>query len=270
MSLPHYERPPVVETILGIQFDPIPEMRTAHLGAFWASLGDEWPTPEDAAYLEPQFERFDNQPQWGELAFRLRLADIKSRVRIRNRAKDRMIQIQNGRFILNWLGASGTPYPRYDAIKDEFLHRLNEWKTFLESTFDGKIPAANQWEVTYLNHIPKGTVWNTPADWDFCRLWGRTHGDQSSLHFESASAEWHFVIPERIGRLHINWRHVAQNDAHELVRLDLTARGPCTSAEWGANQIVEGLDHGHIAIVTAFRDMMNPSANSTWGLSDAC
>jgi hypothetical protein len=61
---PSYLRPPVVETILGVQFKPLRGLQNAHLGAFWKTLGDEWPTVADAPPLEPQFERFDAGGMW--------------------------------------------------------------------------------------------------------------------------------------------------------------------------------------------------------------
>ena len=56
---PDYVDPPVVETILGVQFDPLASWRNAHLGVFWKTLNtDDWPNVSDAPPLQPQFERF--------------------------------------------------------------------------------------------------------------------------------------------------------------------------------------------------------------------
>jgi len=42
-SLPDYVNPPVVETILGVQFERLPAFKNAHLGAFWKTLDTrEW------------------------------------------------------------------------------------------------------------------------------------------------------------------------------------------------------------------------------------
>ena len=65
-SLPAFRKPPVVETVLGVQFDPIPGFSNAHLGAFWKRLlahensgsAGEWRTLTDAPPIEPTFERF--------------------------------------------------------------------------------------------------------------------------------------------------------------------------------------------------------------------
>src|SRR5947209_1584702 len=39
---PKLDRPPVVESVLGVQFAPL-ELTTAHFGVFWKSLGADWP-----------------------------------------------------------------------------------------------------------------------------------------------------------------------------------------------------------------------------------
>lgn len=50
-NLPSFERPPVIETMLGVQFQPLPALRSAHLGAFWKTLGEEWPVVLDASII---------------------------------------------------------------------------------------------------------------------------------------------------------------------------------------------------------------------------
>jgi hypothetical protein len=60
-----YENPPVVETVVGVQFAQLSRMRIAHLGAFWTSLDTGiWPTVADSPLLATQIERFDDQPGW--------------------------------------------------------------------------------------------------------------------------------------------------------------------------------------------------------------
>ena len=46
---------------------------------------------------------------------------------------------------------------KFDALFEKF-------RTFVREMRLGDL-RLNQWEVTYVNHLPKGTVWNSPADW---------------------------------------------------------------------------------------------------------
>src|SRR5436309_10921680 len=91
--LPDYTNPPVVETVLGVQFDRLPGFTNAHLGAFWSKLDtNEWPEVADAPPLQPQFERFTEAAKWSR-GLQFQLTPIPpGRVQIRNANGDRMIQ----------------------------------------------------------------------------------------------------------------------------------------------------------------------------------
>ncbi len=42
-----------------------------------------------------------------------------------------MIQIQNGRLHLNWLGTAGKAYPRYENVREGFVTALRAFLEFL-------------------------------------------------------------------------------------------------------------------------------------------
>src|SRR5690606_2055154 len=120
--------------------------------------------------------------------------------------QSRMIQVQNGRIHFNWLRQGEGAYPRYEIVRDQFSEMLNRFQKFVADEQLGEFKP-NQWEVTYVNQIPRGTVWDTPADWDFFRLLAGMPTIANALEGESFSGQWHFVIPPRQGRLHIDWQH---------------------------------------------------------------
>ena len=61
---PDFTYPPIIEFVLGVQFAPLENMTTGHLGLFWEHLGrDGWPLVGDEPPLDPQFELFD-KPKW--------------------------------------------------------------------------------------------------------------------------------------------------------------------------------------------------------------
>jgi len=111
-----------------------------------------------------------------------------------------MLQIQNGRLHFNWLGQKGGKYPRYNDVRENFLWALQRFIEFVATEKLGDF-RPNQWEVKYLNHIPKGTVWNAPGDWDFFRPLGGVPTIEGLIQGESFVGEWHFIIPEQRGRL---------------------------------------------------------------------
>jgi hypothetical protein len=51
-----YENPPVVKTVLGVQFEPLATFSNAHLGAFWKRLdADAWPITK--CHSPPKLDR---------------------------------------------------------------------------------------------------------------------------------------------------------------------------------------------------------------------
>src|SRR5258708_3440935 len=209
---PEYEQPPVSESILGVQFELLPNFKNGHLGAFWRQLGPEWPNVADAPSLEQEFERFDDSARWQKLRLQLQLTQEPSfRIQIKNKDADKMIQVQNGRLHFNWLGGK---YPRYNAVLEGFSSALEKFKNFLVQENLGEF-RPNQWEVTYLNQIDRGSVWERPPDWEFFRPLATVPQLESLANLESFNGDWHYVIPTNRGRLHVQWQHGQQQHSKQ-------------------------------------------------------
>ncbi|MBI4578070.1 MAG: TIGR04255 family protein [Planctomycetes bacterium] len=266
-ELPHFDRPPLIETVLGFQFERLPGLRNAHLGAFWAGLGSDWPHVGDAPPLEAQFETFGPQHAWADARLHLTLTqDPAVRFQIRNAQRDRMVQVQNGRLHYNWLGQAGGDYPRYAAVLPEFERTAGQFNEFVRRRGLGQV-RLNQWEVTYVNHIPKGDLWTGPTDWPNVLKTITPPAEVAGRLLESASGDWHYqIVPER-GRLHVHLRHgKPAGTGPDMMVLTLTARGPIGEASDQWVNLRNGLDCGHKAIVLAFIDMTTTKAHQYWGL----
>lgn len=176
-----------------------------------------------------------------------------------------MIQIQGSRLHFNWLGQAGGAYPRYKKVREGFGWALEGFLTFISREKVGDF-RPNQWEVTYLNHIPRGTVWKTPSDWGFFRPLGGVPTIEGFVQGENFNGEWHFVIPEQRGRLHVAWQHGQRPDPKkdEMIVLNLTARGPLEQNKTDVPAILAGLDLGHTTIVRAFQNFTTDEAHQYW------
>lgn len=264
-GLPSFKQPPVVETVLGVQFEPIRGFTNAHLGAFWQTLGLDWPNVADAPPLEQQFEQFGDERTWGPLGLQLKLtSEPSSRLQIRNKLNDRMIQVQNGRFHLNWLGQAGGEYPRYKSVRPEFDKLFSRFCTFVKDQQLGDL-RLNQWEVTYVNHIPKGTLWNAPSDVpSVSLLFASPPPLPMVVGPESLSGAWHFEITPKQGRLHVEIRHGRRTmpDDKEILIITLTARGPLNA---GTLDYHAGLNLGREVIVQGFTALTSEKAHQKWG-----
>jgi uncharacterized protein (TIGR04255 family) len=198
------------------------------------------------------------------------MQEVTVREQIKSKNGDRMIQLQNGRFHFNWVGEGGSRYPRYHNVRDGFVSAWRSFVSFIAKENLGEI-RPNQWEVTYLNHIPKGTVWNSPDDWGFFRPLGAVPTIKGVVQGESFGGEWHFVIPGQRGRLHVGWQHgKLEPPKNEIIILNLTARGPLAGTGKPVEEVIfEGIDLGHETIVWSFKEMMTSEANKYWGLKHA-
>ncbi len=268
--LPEFANPPVIETVLGVQFDPVPSLSNAHLGAFWQSLGPDWQDVSDAPRLEPEFEVFGSPVLW-QRGLQIRVGqDPAVRLQIRNGDRTRMIQVQNGRLIYNWIAqADQRTYPSYKKIRPEFDRALEGFTRFIRSAGLAEL-RQNQWEVTYVNHIPQGTVWSAPADWLslFRPPLSIALDSEVPAKLESLAGEWVFELEPKRGRLHIQLQHgqEVKEPSRELLILKLTARGPINQAESDFT-LDQGLHMGHAIIVRSFASITSPEAHQLWRMA---
>jgi len=266
-ALPDYENPPLVETVLGVQFEKLAGFKNAHMGAFWKMLGsNNWPTVIDAPLLPVQLESFTDSARWAKVMQFMVTQDPTFRMQTTNKDGDRMIQLQNGRLLVNWQKKEGDKYPRFNTVRKDFDVVLGHFIQFMKAEALGDF-RPNQWEVMYLNHIPKGTVWQTPKDWGFFLPVQPVPKVEGIIDGESFAGTWQFIIPEKKGRLYIQWQYASKAD-QEVIVLTLTARGPLPG-DANSETILAALDLGRATIVQSFRKLMSEPANIYWGLKNA-
>ena len=186
---------------------------------------------------------------------------------IRNPDRSRAQQLQNGRFHYNWARTGEGHYPRYGDFRPEFEQCFDRFCRFVSSESLGEV-RPNQWELTYINVIDKGTVWEEPADWR--DLFASTIQLPSELHdcgLESFQGEWHYRLQHVLGRLHVQLRHARHSETQsEALILTLTARGPAGDGGTAQASLFEGLDRGHEAIVRSFVNLTAQHAHQHWEL----
>lgn len=272
-----FEHAPVVERVVGVQFHPIPGLHNGLLGAYWKTLGNDWPTATDAAPIEQQFERFGEGLNWDPLAISISLSrKPPSRLQISSLSSDRKIQLQNGRFHLNWIGTAGPDYPRFPQLAAEFRDQFGRFRSFLSGEGIETL-RVNQWEVTYVNSLPRGGVWNSPSDWSRLFRSDPTLAARiGDLELESFSGAWHYVIGNAVGRLHVEIRPTRDQtslnrsawSSTEALLLILTARGPIFNETADDEELGTYLTTGRKAISDAFRGITSEAAHASWGLQD--
>lgn len=265
-QLPKFDAPPVVETVLSAQFSRLKNYSNAHAGWFWKNyLAPEWSEINEVPRLNDQFERFgDDRSLWTPSStLSVRPGPESERLQIIRDDQERMIQVQDSRFIYNWRRRD-RGYPSFDKIYPEFRENFEKFREFARAAGNDDL-ALNQWEVTYVNHLFQGELWKTPDDLSKVIpglfVSPATTSDQK---LESVSGEWHLTIGEQLGRLHISMKHVRVGgvEGPEAIAVTLTARGGVDHQDDGS--LERGLMLGREVIVRTFADITSEAAHKHW------
>jgi len=271
-DLPDFRNPPLVETVLSLQFEPIEGLTAAHVGLLWQRFRKDLPLIEEYAPLAPVVETF-GPPSPPQAQVTIEERPPAPRLWFLNEAKSELIQVQSDRFIQNWRRtAKDQPYPRFEPIREKFRQEVSVFEQFLKD--EGFQPLqVNQCEVTYVNHIEPGAVWESHGQLEkVVRVWAGIPDPAFLPEPENAAATFRFIMRDEtrapLGRLHVvvqpAWR---KTDNVPILTLNLTARGAPLSE--GIDGAFAFFDLGREWIVKGFADLTTPEMHTAWGRSDA-
>ncbi len=270
-NLPGFERPPVNEVVLGVQFEPLEKLQTAHLGLLWSRFRSQFPTVEEQPPLPPQ------PPE--DLSGLLRPVELKvemlnmppvPRLLFVSEQGTELLQVQHDRFIANWRRLREEDvYPRYPHVRGYFEDGLRLFLGFVEEEGLGEL-RARQCEVIYLNQLPLGVGWERLGQLsDVLSFWHADFSDDALPEPEAGSVSLQFMIrgdgaDEPRGRLYVDVRpSLRAADRMPLLTMNLTARVLTPSSDPG--QIAATLDLGRAWIVKAFASLTTPKMHEIWG-----
>lgn len=267
---PTFETPPIVEFVLGVQFDALVGLSSAHYGRFWDVIGrNDWTGPRDQPPIRETFERFDRKPIAAELKLQLESTPPLPRLTLisNNAERDRLIQFQPTRLHLNWRSIEAkSSYPSYKNLIVEFEKVVEQLSQFCDSAGIAR-PNINQWEITYVDRFPRGAHWQSPNDWGniLPGLFSRESPVAvEGLKMDKRTLQWAFEITPKLGRLHIQTSIDRKpNSEDEALLLTLTARGPLNADRTPTYR--DGLDLGHRASVNQFLAVVDTGLRNSWG-----
>ncbi|MEZ6146964.1 MAG: TIGR04255 family protein [Planctomycetaceae bacterium] len=264
-KLPSYLNPPVIETVLSVQFAPIEGWTIGHFGLFWSSVREHLPRIESHQPLPNEVEDLDSlRPTENQLKLAVGVPDPRCWFLDQNGQE--LLQVQRNRFTYNWRAISSDhKYPRYEnLVRPQFIRFWESFETFLQEE-SLALPAVVQCEVTYVNIMPKGSGWDSVGDWGNMFNVLKKHPEHAFLpEPESGNFGFSYQLPDKLGRLRVTVNHAfRKNDGSEAVQLQLTARGrPKGSA---TQDVVDWLDVGRDWGVRGFDDMTTPESHELWG-----
>ena len=273
-KLPRYDKPPVTEVAVSVQFDSIEGLQIPHLGLIWQQFKDRFPRVEQHGTLASIIERVRPssiaQPQ-------ISLMTEVETPRIWFLSEDGadLVQVQPNRFIRNWRKepTEQRKYPHYDDhIRPCFLQDLN---VFRQSLIDIGLAEINinQCELTYVNHITTNETWENHSHIDrILNLWPPDLSRYLGTDFENSSIRFSNQIKDSVGeflgRIHfdIQPKFLVQSgksgDPLPVFVCNIVARGrPVSENEDG---FIRFLDLGRMQMVELFENIFTESIQDSW------
>lgn len=258
-NLPKFNKPPVIETILGVDFDPISDFQAPYYGLFLLEVKDTYKNFVELPPIDSQVERFEGDSvPIASFRFGYR-PDI--RCLFLDKTEKWRLQVQNNKFLSNWAKSLTTSkYPNYELTSNKFKTNWNKFLTFLKKN-NLNTPVVQQCEVSYLNHIEFGNIRNLSEIFPF---WNQQSKSNDFLpEAEATSARMIYRIPNNRGRLRVditpNIRHI---DSKKIISLSLTAKVFPKSS--GIKDVVEAMNIGHEWVVRGFTDLTSDKMHKIW------
>lgn len=262
--LPAFENPPVIETVLGVQFAPLESFTIPCFGLYWQRIRGRYPVQETQPALTRILEDFGTRlPVRPPLGIEL-VSQPEVRCWFIDASSTELIQVQRDRFIRNWRKVGdGDIYPRYERLKPQFEHDWAVFCAFLRE-FELGSPEVNQCEVTYINHFEIGRELDAYGEaHKVIRLLSSEARSEFLPGPEIVRINTTYMMADKKGRLHVELQPVIRrHDAREMLQLTLTARGRPASSR--PKDVLEWFDMGHEWIVRGFTDLTTEAMHRLW------
>lgn len=267
--LPPRKRVPLVETVVGVQFEEVSELNVAEQVRFWRSVESSYPRLRQAVPIDRTSELFGDDVKLvpsNRLLFRTGLPG-RVRLQLSSENDQQMLQLQNDRLHFNWRG-TGDSYGCFSENLGAFLVAYRELVGLVASLNTSLTP--DHWEVTYVNHLPRGVDWNEPSDWSriLPGLFGPGVVSPRRCKLDGVHLKSSYTIDGTFGRLHLEAQqaYVGEDKASgEILFLQLVARGRVHADAQDPDSIRQSLVSGHDALVDAFWSLPSEAIKEKWG-----
>lgn len=255
---------------MSVAFSPPPGLNEGHLGAFWAAHRNKMPHVVATSPIAASNEVFGPATQWLPPALQVALSNQpQCRLQMSSDDGQWMCQLQRDRIVSNWRHKKPEIYPRFGTAFSRFKELCGLWKEFLVRV-NLEPPSPAMWELTYVNRIKKGTLWNDPQDWPniLPGLWRGEFIAAEGLTMRGLQGQWVWDLSSLPARLYVESRPstTSEKPPEETLMLNLTARGPIRAngaTDW-EGIISPYLNKGHELIVLTFDAITSDAAKQHW------
>ena len=258
---PSFDRPPLVEVALGVEFSPVPGFGAVPLARFADRLHDRYPVVQEYPPLPRNPPIGVDDQIGGGLVVNVGAPSI--RLWLLSREQDQLLQVQRDRLIVNWrVGTSSSSYPRYrDALRPAFAR---EYQGLLSFLTDVGLPTSGLVgvEVTYVN-VVAGSSDESSDIGAILRSQRPSEGRFGAPRTTRLQQQWEWTGHE--GAASVLTMDAAQPATREsTIAMNLTARS-ALSTNAGIDDVLRSLDLCHDEVVSAFVELTEPDRHLEWG-----
>jgi uncharacterized protein (TIGR04255 family) len=271
-GLPDFDRPPVTEVVLSIQFAALPRLRTAHAGLYWNEIRQKYPKASEQAPIAPAFETFGTTPMLkSSIQVQAMLVPPVPRLWFETNDGEHLLQLQQDRLLHNWRKSSpGSEYPRYEPLRETFISEVEKLSALFKKEDIGEI-RPNQCEVTYINTITLAAGQNPHEELArITPLWAGTLSESYLPTPETTSLQTKYILRKSevpYGRVYVNFTPAyLAKDYSPVIQLEVTARGK--PREDNVAAAFDLLDEEREIVVRAFTAVTTSSMHKEWGRTD--
>lgn len=269
--LPDYDRPPVDEVVVGVQFAALTRFRPHHMGLFWEQVRARYPRLSEQNALVPVYETFGGIPGKPN-SFQFELVSAETafpRYWLEEENGPCLLQIQQDRLHFNWRKfKTDQPYPHFEVIEKKFVEDMSVFLDFIKRMDLGDF-APTQCEVTYVNPI------RLPNEDDPHRMIGTVSSllnnefhEPTGIELESLFLTAKFVKTTEDGqkflRTHVTFRPFFQSqDMSPFIQLEITSRGKPSKPTLEA--CIGLIREERETVVTTFDAVTTDTMHKIWG-----
>jgi uncharacterized protein (TIGR04255 family) len=258
LLLPDFERPPVIEVAVGVEFVAMPALGAVTLVALARRWSAEYPDVYEQPPLPP-----GRSPGTVLAPFAFQFSTWAPAIRLWMLRPDgqTLVQVQNDRLVLNWRRTNeGDQYPRYRVLLPEFLRLWDDFLAFVQERTD-QLPHTAVAEVTFVNSIRSPTA----HDLSTVMATVATNEMPGTLVETRISHVLDVGEPEAPAR---TWIEAAPGARADEIVLTVSTRGALRGDAGDAEAITATLDHAHACGVNGFSQVTRQSMHEEWGRTE--
>jgi uncharacterized protein (TIGR04255 family) len=268
--LPEYDRPPVDEAAIAIQFPQIQGYSRELVGAFCQASKDEYPVFDDSQpRVEPAIESLNVQVRPAVPTMVIG-GPGRERTWVVSEDDTRLLQLQDNMYVCNWRRRrSSDEYPRFEPLWNRFWTGFNRLRRLVAEQGLPSIQV-RQIEVTYINWIV-----DMPSTQFLSVLGGTDLTGVSSLGApEDQALLARYLMRDAgnpFGRLLLSCQPALRADEFfpgPGYQFSLTARVPLTPATRSNEELARLIFQCRVTIVEAFTKLTGASAQESWGIRE--